>query len=452
MLNSSPLPARPRRRIAAAGIVVALSLGALVAVGPATSASAASYPSWSDVQAAKQDQSAQAAKVSEIKGLIADLQDQAASKQKAADAAGTAYQTAQTNYDLKALEQRKLQDQADVAEKTAAQSEQQAGQLAAQLGRASGNDVTTDLLAHPGKSSDLLYELGAMSKLTEQADGIYSQATQDRGTAQSLADKSKVAARALGDLADRAQDTMRQAQSAADAAQTAVAAQNDNQSRLEAQLTLLTTKTANVQKDYEKGVQVEKARQAKLARDRAAAAAKLAEQQRAAAAAAAAAAPRPSSSGGQSQAAPVPAPAAGGGGANASGWVRPAAGFQSSPYGLRVDPYTHVYTLHAGVDLAPGCYSPIYAAASGTVTFAANGGGYGNEVILDNGGGISTAYGHIVNGGIMVSAGQHVVAGQQIAQVGSTGWSTGCHLHFETRVNGAAVDPVPFMAARGISV
>lgn len=132
--------------------------------------------------------------------------------------------------------------------------------------------------------------------------------------------------------------------------------------------------------------------------------------------------------------------------------MRPAAGFQSSPYGLRVDPYTHVYTLHAGVDLAPACYSPIYAAASGTVTFAGNGGGYGNEVIIDNGGGISTAYGHIVNGGIMVGAGQHVTAGQQIAQVGSTGWSTGCHLHFETRVNGAAVDPVPFMAARGISV
>jgi murein DD-endopeptidase MepM/ murein hydrolase activator NlpD len=450
MLNSSPLPARPRRRIAAAGIVVALALGALVAIGPATSASAASYPSWADVQAAKQNEAAQAAKVSEIKGLIADLQDQAASKQKAADAAGTAYQTAQTAYDLKALEQRKLQDQADAADKAATQSEHQAGQLAAQLGRASGNDVTTDLLAHPGKSSDLLYELGAMSKLTEQADGIYSQATQDRGTAQSLADKSKVAAHALGDLADHAQDEMRRAQSAADAAQTAVAAQNDNQDRLEAQLTLLTTTTANVQQDYEKGVEVEKARQAELARQRAEAAAKAAEQQRAAAAAAAAARPAPSA--GRPQSAPAPAPAAGGGGANASGWVRPAGGYQSSPFGLRVDPYTHVYTLHAGVDLAPGCYSPIYAAASGTVTFAANGGGYGNEVILDNGGGISTAYGHIVNGGIMVSAGQHVVAGQQIAQVGSTGWSTGCHLHFETRVHGAAVDPVPFMAARGISV
>ncbi|PZF65662.1 hypothetical protein DEJ33_10395 [Curtobacterium sp. MCPF17_047] len=404
---------------------------------PSGAASAATYPSWDDVQAAKQSQSDQAAKVTEIRGLIAQLQSQSAAKEKAAAAAGTAYQDAQTDYDRKALEQRKLQSQADDAEKTAAASEAQAGQLAAQLGRSSSQDVTTDLLTKPSASGDLLYELGAMSKLTEQADGIYSEASQDRGTAQALADKSKVAEDALGELAAQAQVKMRAAQSAADQAQAAVAAQAANQDRLEAQLALLTSKTKTTQAGYEKGVKIEKERQARLARERAAAAAAAAR-----ALPAAATAGVPASGGG----------ASGGGAANSSGWVRPAAGFQSSPYGLRVDPYTHVYTLHAGVDLAPACYSPIYAAASGTVTFAGNGGGYGNEVILDNGGGISTAYGHIVNGGIMVAAGQHVTAGQQIAQVGSTGWSTGCHLHFETRVNGAAVDPVPFMAARGISV
>ncbi|PYY32536.1 hypothetical protein DEJ25_13765 [Curtobacterium sp. MCPF17_011] len=414
-----------------------LAAGALVALVPSGAASAATYPSWDDVQAAKQSQSDQAAKVTEIRGLIAQLQSQSAAKEKAAAAAGTAYQDAQTDYDRKALEQRKLQSQADDAEKTAAASEAQAGQLAAQLGRSSSQDVTTDLLTKPSASGDLLYELGAMSKLTEQADGIYSEASQDRGTAQALADKSKVAEDALGVLAAQAQAKMRAAQTAADQAQAAVAAQAANQDRLEAQLALLTSKTKTTQAGYEKGVKIEKERQARLARERAAAAAAAAR-----ALPAAATAGVPASGGG----------ATGGGAANSSGWVRPAAGFQSSPYGLRVDPYTHVYTLHAGVDLAPACYSPIYAAASGTVTFAGNGGGYGNEVVLDNGGGISTAYGHIVNGGIMVAAGQHVTAGQQIAQVGSTGWSTGCHLHFETRVNGAAVDPVPFMAARGISV
>jgi murein DD-endopeptidase MepM/ murein hydrolase activator NlpD len=425
----------------AAGVAVVLAAGALVALVPSGAASAASYPSWDDVQAAKQSQSDQAAKVSEIRGLIAQLQSQSAAKERAAAAAGTAYQDAQTDYDRKALEQRKLQSQADDAEKTAAASEAQAGQLAAQLGRASSDDVTTDLLTKPSASGDLLYELGAMSKLTEQADGIYSEASQDRGTAQALADKSKVAEDALGKLADAAQAKMHAAQSAADQAKAAVAAQAANQDRLEAQLALLTSKTETTQAGYEKGVRVEKARQARLARERAAAAA-----------AAAAALPPAATAGVPAASGAAPSGGAGGGAATASGWVRPAAGFQSSPYGLRVDPYTHVYTLHAGVDLAPACYSPIYAAAAGTVTFAGNGGGYGNEVILDNGGGISTAYGHVVDGGIMVAAGQHVEAGQQIAQVGSTGWSTGCHLHFETRVNGAAVDPVPFMAARGISV
>jgi murein DD-endopeptidase MepM/ murein hydrolase activator NlpD len=418
----------PRRRLIAAAVAVVLTAGTIAAIAPVEQASAASYPSWSDVQSAKASEAAQQDKVTEIKGLIADLTSQAAAKQKSADAAGTAYQTAQTKFDEATLQQQQLQAQADKAEKTAAESEEQAGQLAAQLGRASSNDVTTDLLTHPTNSGDLLYELGAMSKLTEQADGIYSQATQDRGTAQALADKSDVAKRALGDLADAAQKKLQAAQSAAEAAQTAVDAQNDNQARLEAQLTLLTSNASDVEAKYNKGVEVEKARQAALAKARAAAAAK-------------AAAQAPASSGG-----------AGGGTPTSSGWVRPSAGHQTSPYGYRVDPYTGAHALHAGVDLAPACYSPIYAAHDGTVTFAGNGGGYGNEVVLDNGGGISTAYGHIVNGGIMVTNGQHVSAGQQIAQVGSTGWSTGCHLHFETRVGGAAVDPVPFMAARGISV
>lgn len=421
MSTSPSLNLRPRVRVLAATVAVVLTAGALAALAPTGSAQAATYPSWSDVEKAKASTSAQQAKVTEIKSLIAGLQSKATAAKASAQAAGEAYQTAQTKYDDATLTQQKLQAQADDAEKTAAQSEEQAGQLAAQLGRASANDVTTDIITHPSDSGDLLYELGAMSKLSEQADGIYAQASQDRGTAQGLADKADVAKQALGKLADAAEQKMQAAQDAADEAQSAVDAQADNQERLEAQLTLLTTSEKNVEANYNKGVQAEKARQAALA-----------------AAAAKAAA---TSQGGS-----------GGGSPNSSGWVRPSGGYQTSAYGFRVDPYTHYRALHAGVDLAPACYAPIYAAHSGTVTFAANGGGYGNEVVLDNGGGVSTAYGHIVDGGILVSVGQHVSAGQQIAKIGSTGWSTGCHLHFETRINGSAVDPVPFMAARGISV
>ncbi|MBT2502354.1 M23 family metallopeptidase [Curtobacterium sp. ISL-83] len=425
MMPSSSLSLRSRRRVIAAAVAVVLSVSALAAVTPSGAAHAESYPSWSDVQQAKASASAQQAKVTEIQALIADLQTKAVAAQKAAEAAGAAYQTAQTKYDEATLTQQTLQAQADTAKKTAAQSEAQAGQLAAQLGRASANNVTTDLLTHPSGSGDLLYELGAMSKLSEQADGIYSQASQDRGIAQGLADKADLAKKALGSLAAAAQQKMQLAQDSAVAAQSAVTAQNDNQARLEAQLTLLTSNAKDVESKYNKGVQVEKARQAAIA----------------AAAARAAAKAAATTQGGS-----------GGGAPNSSGWVRPAGGYQTSPFGYRIDPYTHAHALHAGVDLAPACYAPIYAAHDGTVTFAANGGGYGNEVVLDNGGGISTAYGHVVDGGILVSVGQHVSAGQQIAKIGSTGWSTGCHLHFETRINGAAVDPVPFMAARGISV
>jgi murein DD-endopeptidase MepM/ murein hydrolase activator NlpD len=396
--------------------VVALAGGVLAATGPAGSASATTYPSWSDVQAAKASASAAQAKVNEINALITGLQQKVSDTQAAAEKAGEVYQAAQTTYDEATLREQKLMAQADEAEKTAAASETQAGQLAAQLGRSSNSDVTSNLLSHPTGAKDLLYQLGAMSKLTEQADGIYEQASQDRGTAQSLADQADVAKQALGALRDDAQSKLQAANAASDAAQSALSDQSDNKTRLDAQLTALTTDAADVEANYNAGV----------------------EAARAAAAAAAAEAAR--------QALAVSTTP------NASGWVRPSGGYQTSPFGYRVDPYNHAYALHAGVDLAPSCGAPIYAAHAGTVTFAANGGGYGNEVILDNGGGVSTAYGHIVNGGFLVQAGQTVQAGQQIARVGSTGWSTGCHLHFETRVNGAAVDPVPFMAARGISV
>lgn len=242
---------RPRALVLA--VVVALTGGVLAATGTPSSASATSYPSWSDVQAAKASQAAQQAKVTEIKGLIASLQSQVSAKQAAAEKAGEAYQTAQTEYDEAALKEQKLRTQADEARKTAAASERQAGQLAAQLGRSSNNDVTSNLLAHPSGAKDLLYQLGAMSKLSEQADGIYEQASQDRGTAQALTDQAGVAKKALGTLRDAAQQKLADANDAATAAQSALDDQNDNQARLQAQLVLLTTNAKNVQANYDKG-------------------------------------------------------------------------------------------------------------------------------------------------------------------------------------------------------
>lgn len=77
-------------------------------------------------------------------------------------------------------------------------------------------------------------------------------------------------------------------------------------------------------------------------------------------------------------------------------------------------------------------------------------GNLGNYIRIEHEGNVTTGYGHIVSGGILVHSGQEVVVGQQIAKVGTTGASTGCHLHFEVRQNGSVIDPVPFMRSRGI--
>lgn len=112
----------------------------------------------------------------------------------------------------------------------------------------------------------------------------------------------------------------------------------------------------------------------------------------------------------------------------------------SSEYGYRADPATGRRTFHSGLDMAGPSGSPIVAAESGTVISAGwNSGGYGNMVIIDHGSGISTLYGH--NSSVTVSRGQKVKRGQTIAKCGSTGYSTGPHLHFEVRVNGATQNP-----------
>lgn len=114
----------------------------------------------------------------------------------------------------------------------------------------------------------------------------------------------------------------------------------------------------------------------------------------------------------------------------------------TSEFGYRVHPITGIYTGHTGIDIGAGMDSPVYAAADGTVIIAGWYGGYGYAVVIDHGGGISTLYGH--NNSLNVSVGDEVSQGQVIAASGSTGNSTGPHVHFEVRVNGACVDPMGY--------
>ncbi len=119
----------------------------------------------------------------------------------------------------------------------------------------------------------------------------------------------------------------------------------------------------------------------------------------------------------------------------------PASGEVSSPYGLRWGGSD----FHPGIDIANDYGTPIIAAASGTVTDAGwNSGGYGNMVDIDHGNGIWTRYGHAE--AVVVSAGETVQKGQIIAYMGSTGFSTGPHLHYEVHVNGELVNPILYLA------
>ena len=115
----------------------------------------------------------------------------------------------------------------------------------------------------------------------------------------------------------------------------------------------------------------------------------------------------------------------------------PTVGQITSPFGKRGREF------HSGIDIAQSKGAPVRASNSGTVTFAGWRGGYGNLVILNHGGGIETYYAH--NSSITVSVGQQVEKGQQIAKVGSTGRSSGSHVHFEIRVNGRPVNPLNYL-------
>ena len=115
----------------------------------------------------------------------------------------------------------------------------------------------------------------------------------------------------------------------------------------------------------------------------------------------------------------------------------------TSNFGIRSDPFRHTAAMHAGVDIPGPIGTPVYATADGTVGRAERAGGYGNLVELEHGKGIATRYGHLSK--ILVTPGAHVHRGDLIALMGSTGRSTGSHLHYEVRIDGHAVNPAPFL-------
>lgn len=392
------------RLLAMTAVLAVLVSGAIM--GSSQPAWAKDYPTWDDVAAVRNDEAATKNQIAAIEALLGQLQADVERTQKDAEVKGAIWGEADTKFQAAATRAANLLEQAEAADAAATQSEQRAGQMAAQLVRAGGGDVTASLLANAGDADSLLYGLGMSGKIAEQANAIYERALLDRNTAQALTDQAEIARDELEVLKIAAEKAFQEAQVASQAAQAALAEQQENQARLAQQLVVLKERRAAVEADYLAGVQER------------------------------------INSGASLDAGEI----------SLSGWAKPVNGRITSSFGYRIPPTSGASSFHQGTDLGAGCGQPIFAASSGTVVYAGWNGGYGNFILIDHGGGVQTAYAHIINGGILVGYGQNVGVGTRIASVGTTGTSTGCHLHLETRIWGVATDSVPFFAGQGITL
>ncbi|WP_121632439.1 peptidoglycan DD-metalloendopeptidase family protein [Tropicibacter alexandrii] len=141
----------------------------------------------------------------------------------------------------------------------------------------------------------------------------------------------------------------------------------------------------------------------------------------------------------------------GGGGQLGHGFVVPVKGVKTSGFGPRHHPILKQVRNHNGVDWAAPTGTPVMAAAGGTVSYAGPAGGYGNVIYIDHGGGVQTRYAHLSRFGDKGQKGTRVAAGEVVGYVGTTGRSTGPHLHFEVRVNDKPVDPLTYQRQQVVS-
>ena len=122
----------------------------------------------------------------------------------------------------------------------------------------------------------------------------------------------------------------------------------------------------------------------------------------------------------------------------------------TSNFGVRNDPFNGDHRMHQGVDIPGAIGTPIYATADGVISRSEWAGGYGNLVEINHGNGLQTRYGHMSK--LIAQPNQRVVRGQLIGLMGSTGRSTGSHLHYEVRIAGAAVNPIPYLEGTNYEV
>jgi murein DD-endopeptidase MepM/ murein hydrolase activator NlpD len=299
------------------------------------------------------------------------------------------------------------------------------------------DNVAADLFQGGGGGSQMSVALGATSAddfatrvvLADQVGSLTDTALKELQNARAEASAQEAYLSAVkaevATLKHDAETTLATAQNARAAATTA-------KTNLDALLAQQTTYAAQVESKKADELQ----RLAEAEAEQAQLQATLAAQARAAAAAEAARQAAAKVAG------PAYAPVTGGGGFLSHA----ASGPITSPFGTRYHPILHVWKLHSGTDFAVPCGTPVFAAADGTVISAGNGGGNGNRIVIDHGivSGVDLAstYNHLTS--FVVTSGK-VKRGQLIAYSGTTGYSTGCHLHFETLENGQFVDPLKWL-------
>ena len=438
-------------------LAAVLASAALVAVFGSTAAPLSAtaqtdeygYPTWAEVERARSSESAKQEQIKRIRGLISDLEARVVEAQRIADERLLAAQeTEQQFFDAMASAEA-LQQEADEATARADESRQAASAFAGAIARSGGSgNMSVELFSNPGDADDMLYRLGLMDSVTARTSTLYDRAQRDANSAQALTEQATVARDERDRLNQEAQDALQVAMDAQAAAEAAVQEQMTRQGELQAQLEVLVEDRAATEADYNAGQEYRAELERKRKEEEARRAREAAERAAREAAEREANNPPPNNGGGGGSGG-----GSGGGGSTTppvnGSWARPSTGWISSHYGYRNDPINGVGKLHAGTDYVAGCWAPIYAAGNGTVALR----GYdlygANIVYINHGNGVQTRYVHMAQPA-SVYPGQQVRAGQQIGYEGSTGWSTGCHLHFEVWVNGTPVNAVPFLAARGI--
>jgi len=405
---------RARILKAAGGLAI---IGLVVAGAVGQPAQAASYPSWSDVVKARKSQAAKATQVKQIQDLINQLESDLAAATAEAERKGNAYNDAQTKFEDADQRATDLKAQADAAQKKADDAKTLAGRLGAQLYRSGGSDLALNLLIEGGDSSadQLLARLGSMSKLVERSSTIYADALASQNEATALQAQADIALKERERLKKIAEDAYNQAVAAQEAYQQRLDENNAHADELKAQLAALQAATDATVAQYKAGV--EAARLAALARAKAEAAAR-------------------------------------GVAVSDAGWTRPSDGYVSDYWGPRSSVWTGYgwsSSFHRGIDFSTSCGNPIYAASGGRVSFAGWNGGFGYSMRINHGGGIETTYSHIKSGGMLKHVGEQVGPGERIALTGTTGTSTGCHLHFMVYQNYSPINPKPFMSSRGVN-